>query len=185
MGDEESQEYVNEGTDDEVELGAGDDDLDQEIEENYFADYNFSDGQNYNQRQESTGGEDGGMSGNGFGNQGNMTANEDGNKDSSQNANNSSDFQNMGDINNDGDGTDTPKYVRLRGLPWSATNKEILDFLKTVNVVNGAQGIYLVTSRWDGKNTGEAYVEVQSAQDVQAALELNNANMGHRYIEGV
>ncbi|XP_073811868.1 heterogeneous nuclear ribonucleoprotein H-like [Musca autumnalis] len=85
--------------------------------------------------------------------------------------------------NDNGDGEDGPKYVRLRGLPWSATHKEILDFLKDVSVVGGAEGIHLITSRWDGINTGEAFVEVESQQDVSAALKLNNATMGHRYIE--
>lgn len=82
------------------------------------------------------------------------------------------------------DNSSGPKYIRLRGLPWSATHKEILTFLKNVNVVNGSKGIHLITSRWDGKNTGEAYVEVQSQDDVEEARKLNKGLMGHRYIEG-
>ncbi|XP_068156544.1 LOW QUALITY PROTEIN: heterogeneous nuclear ribonucleoprotein H2 [Drosophila tropicalis] len=78
---------------------------------------------------------------------------------------------------------ESPKFIRLRGLPWSATHKEILDFLENVNVTNGSQGIHLVTSRVDGKNTGEAYVEVASQEDVEEARKLNKASMGHRYIE--
>jgi len=79
---------------------------------------------------------------------------------------------------------ESPKFIRLRGLPWSATHKEILEFLHDITVVNEAKGIHLVTSGWYGKNTGEAYVEVQSQQDVDKALELNMKSMGHRYIEG-
>ncbi|KPU80169.1 uncharacterized protein Dana_GF16612, isoform C [Drosophila ananassae] len=78
---------------------------------------------------------------------------------------------------------ESPKFIRLRGLPWSATHKEILDFLENVNVTNGSQGIHLVTSRVDGKNTGEAYVEVSTQEDVEEARKLNKASMGHRYIE--
>ncbi|KAH8295334.1 hypothetical protein KR018_010064 [Drosophila ironensis] len=78
---------------------------------------------------------------------------------------------------------ESPKFIRLRGLPWSATHKEILDFLENVNVTNGSQGIHLVTSRVDGKNTGEAYVEVSTQEDVEEARKLNRASMGHRYIE--
>ncbi|XP_022215888.1 heterogeneous nuclear ribonucleoprotein H3 isoform X1 [Drosophila obscura] len=78
---------------------------------------------------------------------------------------------------------ESPKFIRLRGLPWSATHKEILDFLENVNVSNGSDGIHLVTSRVDGKNTGEAYVEVASQDDVEEARKLNKASMGHRYIE--
>ncbi|XP_002137931.1 heterogeneous nuclear ribonucleoprotein F isoform X1 [Drosophila pseudoobscura] len=78
---------------------------------------------------------------------------------------------------------ESPKFIRLRGLPWSATHKEILDFLENVNVTNASQGIHLVTSRVDGKNTGEAYVEVATQEDVEEARKLNKASMGHRYIE--
>ncbi|XP_011210271.2 heterogeneous nuclear ribonucleoprotein H3 isoform X2 [Bactrocera dorsalis] len=90
-----------------------------------------------------------------------------------------------GDGNGGGNNSNSsgPKYIRLRGLPWSATHKEILNFLKNVNVVNASQGIHLITSRWDGKNTGEAYVEVQSQDDVEEARKLNKGLMGHRYIE--
>lgn len=96
------------------------------------------------------------------------------------------------DDNNDDDDEDDeddengngPKYIRLRGLPWSATHKEILDFLKNITVVGGAEGIHIITRRWDGKNTGLAYVEVKSQQDANAAMKLDNATMGHRYIEG-
>ncbi|KAM7363603.1 heterogeneous nuclear ribonucleoprotein glorund [Cochliomyia hominivorax] len=87
------------------------------------------------------------------------------------------------DDDDDGENGNGPKYIRLRGLPWSATHKEILDFLKNINVVGGAEGIHIITRRWDGKNTGEAYVEVKTQQDAAAAMKLDNATMGHRYIE--
>ncbi|XP_075145630.1 heterogeneous nuclear ribonucleoprotein glorund isoform X2 [Haematobia irritans] len=105
--------------------------------------------------------------------------------DESQEENESQNDENGSQNEDDGGDNDEggPKYVRLRGLPWSATHKEILGFLRNVNVVGGAEGIHLITSRWDGKNTGEAYVEVEGQQDVAAALKLNNASMGHRYIE--
>lgn len=48
----------------------------------------------------------------------------------------------------------------------------------------GNKGIHLVTSRYDGKNTGEAYVEVESKDDEAAAFKLNKESLGHRYIEG-
>lgn len=111
------------------------------------------------------------------------------NEENDQNVNDDNDNDNDNDNGDDDDGDNDnddgePKYIRLRGLPWSATHKEILSFLRNVTVVGGAEGIHLITSRWDGKNTGEAYVEVESQQDVNSALKLNNASMGHRYIEG-
>lgn len=74
------------------------------------------------------------------------------------------------------------RFIRLRGLPWSVTNKEILDFL-SVNVVGGEEGIHLVTSRFDGKYTGEAFVELESEADEEEAFKRNKENLGHRYIE--
>lgn len=109
------------------------------------------------------------------------------NEENDQNVNDDNDNDNDNGDDDDGDNDNDdgePKYIRLRGLPWSATHKEILSFLRNVTVVGGAEGIHLITSRWDGKNTGEAYVEVESQQDVNSALKLNNASMGHRYIEG-
>lgn len=120
------------------------------------------------------------------------------NQDNSQDYNDDNDQQQEDDDQYDNDQNDgdddsnvkignvgeSPKFIRLRGLPWSATHKEILDFLVNVEVLNGSQGIHLVTSRLDGKNTGEAYVEVASQEDVEEARKLNKASMGHRYIEG-
>lgn len=106
------------------------------------------------------------------------------NDDDDGNDQRDNDDGNGDDDDDDEDDENAPKYIRLRGLPWSATHKEILDFLKNVNVVGGAEGIHIITRRWDGKNTGEAFVEVKSQQDVQEAMKLDNASMGHRYIEG-
>ncbi|KRK03883.1 uncharacterized protein Dyak_GE10080, isoform B [Drosophila yakuba] len=104
------------------------------------------------------------------------------NDDSNQQQDDEDQFDGDGGVKIENVG-ESPKFVRLRGLPWSATHKEILDFLENVNVTNGSSGIHLVTSRVDGKNTGEAYVEVASQEDVEEARKLNKASMGHRYIE--
>lgn len=115
---------------------------------------------------------------------------QDDNSQNNGNNCNDDDGNDQGDDDNDGNGDNdeedenAPKYIRLRGLPWSATHKEILDFLKNVNVVGGAEGIHIITRRWDGRNIGEAFVEVKSQEDVQEAMKLDNATMGHRYIEG-
>ncbi|EDW14096.1 heterogeneous nuclear ribonucleoprotein A3 homolog 2 isoform X1 [Drosophila mojavensis] len=119
----------------------------------------------------------------------NQDNNEDYNDDNDQQQEDDDQYdndQNDGDDDSNvkiGSVGESPKFIRLRGLPWSATHKEILDFLVNVEVLNGSQGIHLVTSRLDGKNTGEAYVEVASQEDVEEARKLNKASMGHRYIE--
>ncbi|UYV77746.1 HNRNPH1, partial [Cordylochernes scorpioides] len=104
--------------------------------------------------------------------------------------------------------------LRVRGLPWSATKEEILNFfsgryilkacsspapwhlspwafplmikfccLLDCNIVGGTEGIHMTFSK-EGRPSGEAYVEMDSEEDVRLGLEKNNAHLGHRYIEG-
>ena len=72
--------------------------------------------------------------------------------------------------------------VKLRGLPWTAKPKDILEFLKDVNVRNGMDGVHFKMNR-EGKASGEAFVEVESEEDRDACLALNREYMGSRFIE--
>ena len=47
--------------------------------------------------------------------------------------------------------------VRLRGLPWAATSKDVLELLKDCQVMNGEKGIHF-TFAPDGRPSGEAFV---------------------------
>lgn len=73
--------------------------------------------------------------------------------------------------------------IKLRGLPWNSTAKDIIDFLKDVEIVNGEKGVFLAFSPRDGRPNGEAYVEVASPNDVDTAFSYNKNCLGHRYIE--
>ncbi|XP_055373790.1 heterogeneous nuclear ribonucleoprotein H [Condylostylus longicornis] len=75
------------------------------------------------------------------------------------------------------------RFIRLRGLPWSANEEDILKFLSGVNVVGGTKGVYMVTYKSDGRNTGEAFVELESPEDEEEAFKHNKETIGHRYIE--
>ncbi|XP_055700407.1 heterogeneous nuclear ribonucleoprotein F isoform X5 [Phlebotomus papatasi] len=79
--------------------------------------------------------------------------------------------------------TSETNIIKLRGLPWNVTVKEIKEFLKDVEFVNGDDGIHLVTSPRDGRPNGEAFVECASEKDFNLAFEYNKNVMGHRYIE--
>ena len=72
--------------------------------------------------------------------------------------------------------------VRLRGLPYSAQTKDIIQFLADAQVANGDAGIHF-TFVADGRPSGEAFVELQSEEDVSKALEHHNEHMGRRYVE--
>lgn len=90
---------------------------------------------------------------------------------------------NLNDSSNDYD--DSPSIIRIRGLPWNTTTQEICDFFDGVNILNGENGIHMVTLATNNtKPLGEAYIELASNDDLQQALSFHKKNLGPRYIEG-
>jgi len=71
--------------------------------------------------------------------------------------------------------------IRMRGLPFSATEAEIEEFLMKVEVK--AARVHIIREAGVGRPSGIAYVEVASADDATKALSLDRENMGSRYIE--
>lgn len=61
------------------------------------------------------------------------------------------------------DNMDDRNIVKLRGLPWNSTAKDVMDFLKECQVMDGEKGVHLAISHRDGRPNGEAFVEVSSA----------------------
>ncbi|KAF0989026.1 hypothetical protein HZS_5907, partial [Henneguya salminicola] len=73
-------------------------------------------------------------------------------------------------------------YLRLRGLPWSATKQDIHDFLKNVKICEGDNSL-LFTLTEEGKRSGDALVMVPTQEDYDKALTYNRNYIGKRYIE--
>jgi len=71
-------------------------------------------------------------------------------------------------------------YLRMRGLPFSASADDIAKFFEKYHPVPGS---IVLTYRSDGRPVGEAYVAFQSCDDSKAAMELHRQSMGTRYIE--
>jgi len=71
-------------------------------------------------------------------------------------------------------------YLRMRGLPFSATKEDIFKFFVGYNPVLDS---IVLTYRNDGRATGEAYVEFASPEDAERAMALHRRSMGTRYIE--
>jgi heterogeneous nuclear ribonucleoprotein F/H len=71
-------------------------------------------------------------------------------------------------------------FLRMRGLPFSATKEEIFKFFAIYNPV--LESIVL-TFRSDGRATGEAYVGFETTEDSKQAMDLHRKSMGNRYIE--
>jgi len=72
--------------------------------------------------------------------------------------------------------------VRCRGLPWSTTVDEIVNFFSDVSFKDEKESVHLTLTR-EGRPSGEAYIELETEEDMNKALEKDKAHMGKRYIE--
>jgi RNA recognition motif-containing protein len=77
---------------------------------------------------------------------------------------------------------DGKHIVRLRGLPWQATNQDIFEFFKGLKILGGEEGIFNVQTS-TGRATGEAYVQFETAEDCAEALKKDREKISWRYIE--
>ena len=71
-------------------------------------------------------------------------------------------------------------FLRMRGLPFSATKVDIFAFFEGYNPI---QESIVLTYRNDGRATGEGYVQFESPDDAKNAMVLHRKSMGSRYIE--
>ncbi|XP_071553653.1 heterogeneous nuclear ribonucleoprotein H isoform X2 [Temnothorax nylanderi] len=81
-----------------------------------------------------------------------------------------------------GDHEEEGYVVKVRGLPWSTTVDEIMKFFGDCSISNGKNGVHMTTSR-EGRPSGEAYVEMDTPEDIEKACKRDRDHMGHRYIE--
>ncbi|XP_012509365.1 PREDICTED: heterogeneous nuclear ribonucleoprotein F [Propithecus coquereli] len=72
--------------------------------------------------------------------------------------------------------------VKLRGLPWSCSIEDVQNFLSDCTIRDGTAGVHFIYTR-EGRQSGEAFVELESEDDVKMALKKDRESMGHRYIE--
>ncbi|KAF8398374.1 hypothetical protein HHK36_017301 [Tetracentron sinense] len=70
--------------------------------------------------------------------------------------------------------------LRLRGLPFSAGNDDVMDFFK--DFAFSEDSIHIMFSL-EGRPTGEAFVEFASAEESKAAMAKDRMTLGSRYIE--
>ncbi|CAB3408583.1 unnamed protein product [Caenorhabditis bovis] len=70
--------------------------------------------------------------------------------------------------------------IRLRGLPFSATVRDIIDFFAPLAIVR--DGV-LIPDQRQHKTNGEAFVVFEHPDSSTVALQRHMKNIGHRYIE--
>ena len=68
--------------------------------------------------------------------------------------------------------------VRVRGLPFSCTETELIEFFGNCSI----KAVHFTKNR-EGRPSGDAYLEMTSLRDVKEAMKLNKATMGNRYLE--
>jgi len=73
------------------------------------------------------------------------------------------------------------KVLRMRGLPYTATEKDILQFFEEGSVVPAK--IHIVADKSTGRSMGVALVEFETDEEILAALDLNRNEIGDRWIE--
>ncbi|CAJ1415065.1 unnamed protein product [Effrenium voratum] len=86
-----------------------------------------------------------------------------------------------------GGGEGTSAAIRLRGLPFSSTEQDVLAFFAQHDVVDriseGPKAVSLIL-RASGKSSGQALVQMRDRADAELAQRvLNGQWMGTRYIE--
>lgn len=109
------------------------------------------------------------------------------NENESQDAR-SNDEQGQEQDDQDQDGQDEDHdnsfIIKLRGLPWTVTNKDIVNFLKDIAIADGENGVHLITySRNSTRPNGEAFVVCASEDDYKKSFYYNKKTIGKRYIE--
>jgi RNA recognition motif-containing protein len=69
-------------------------------------------------------------------------------------------------------------FVRLLGLPYSATNQDVLQFFAGLEICE-----IILAKGPNGRMTGVGFVKFLSSEDAKKALLCNLKHIGNRYIE--
>ena len=71
-------------------------------------------------------------------------------------------------------------FLRMRGLPFTSTKKEIFEFFKAYDPIEDS---ITLSYRSDGRATGEGYIAFKNPENAKSAMVLHRNTMGSRYIE--
>ncbi|XP_068646664.1 uncharacterized protein [Aristolochia californica] len=80
----------------------------------------------------------------------------------------------------DKDQLEYTEILKLRGLPFSVSKADIVDFFNEFEL---SEDNIHIGCRPDGKATGEAYVEFVSADEARSAMSKDKMTIGSRYVE--
>ncbi|KAF7648162.1 hypothetical protein LDENG_00161170 [Lucifuga dentata] len=72
--------------------------------------------------------------------------------------------------------------IQAKGLPWSCTAEDLLQFFSECRIRDGTKGVHLTVDRL-GRPVGQAFIELEHEEDISKALEKHWQYMGSRYVE--
>lgn len=72
--------------------------------------------------------------------------------------------------------------IQVKGLPWSCTAQDLMQFFSECNIREGEKGIHLILDGL-GRPSGKAFIEMEHEEDVKKALERHRQYIGSRYIQ--
>ena len=71
--------------------------------------------------------------------------------------------------------------VKLRGLPFTATKEDVIEFFSGLNIEKS--GVQLMSGNKKKILRGDCYVQFCTTEEAMKALDRHMAEMGNRYIE--
>ena len=72
--------------------------------------------------------------------------------------------------------------MKLRGLPFSTTPEQLLQFFQGFDIPKGVGGVHMVLGG-NSRPNGEAFVEFGSEEHAEAAMTKDKQTIGTRYVE--
>lgn len=79
-------------------------------------------------------------------------------------------------------GYGTTYLIKVRGLPWTTTKKDLRHFFGNVRISHDLDGIHFITD--DENNVGVAYIQLPTRKDYELAQAHHHKKLDERYIEG-
>lgn len=72
--------------------------------------------------------------------------------------------------------------MQVKGIPWSCSAQDLLQFFSECRIRDGVKGIHLTVDKL-GRPSGRAFIEMEHEEDVSKALEKHRQYLGPRYVE--
>ncbi|XP_037536734.1 G-rich sequence factor 1 [Nematolebias whitei] len=72
--------------------------------------------------------------------------------------------------------------IQVKGLSWSCTEMDLLNFFSDCKIHDGEMGVHLVPDQL-GRPSGQAFIKLEHEEDVVKALGKHRQYLGSRYVE--